>query len=140
MRVNASGRRQSRSASCWTSIWRRRERVTTSPTQLTIGGLAEAVVGAVEASSYLLIEALATRIADICLTESKVEAVEVTLRKPGALPIADYAAGDNPAKAADREVSVWGRQPHLDEQVKARMRVTGVVDVVQRGSICRSTL
>ena len=54
--------------------------------------LAEAVVGAVEASSYLLIEALATRIADICLTESKVEAVEVTLRKPGALPIADYAA------------------------------------------------
>ena len=54
--------------------------------------LAEAVVGAVESSSYLLIEALATRIADICLTESKVEAVEVTLRKPGALPIADYAA------------------------------------------------
>ena len=29
--------------------------------------LAEAVVGAVESSSYLLIEALATRIADICL-------------------------------------------------------------------------
>ena len=54
--------------------------------------LAEAVVGAVEASSFLLIEALATRIADICLTESKVEAVEVSIRKPGALPIADYAA------------------------------------------------
>ena len=54
--------------------------------------LAEAVVGAVESSSFLLIEALATRIADICLTESKVEAVEVTIRKPGALPIADYAA------------------------------------------------
>ena len=54
--------------------------------------LAEAVVGAVESSSFLLIEALATRIADICLTESKVEAIEVTLRKPGALPIADYAA------------------------------------------------
>ena len=54
--------------------------------------LAEAVVGAVESSSYLLIEALATRIADICLTESKVEAVEVTLRKPGALRIADSAA------------------------------------------------
>ena len=54
--------------------------------------LAEGVVGAVESSSYLLIEALATRVADICLTESKVEAVEVTLRKPGALPIADYAA------------------------------------------------
>ena len=54
--------------------------------------LAEAVVGAVEASSFLLIEALATRIADICLTESKVEAVEVTIRKPGALPNADYTA------------------------------------------------
>ena len=54
--------------------------------------LAEGVVGAVQSSSYLLIEALATRVADICLTESKVEAVEVTLRKPGALPIADYAA------------------------------------------------
>ena len=54
--------------------------------------LAEAVVGAVESSSYLLIEALATRVADICLAESKVEAVEVTLRKPGALRIADYAA------------------------------------------------
>ena len=54
--------------------------------------LAEAVVGAVESSSYLLIEALATRIADICLTESEVEAVEVTLRKPGALRIADSAA------------------------------------------------
>ena len=54
--------------------------------------LAEAVVGAVESSSFLLIEALATRVADICLTESKVEAVEVTIRKPGALPNADYAA------------------------------------------------
>ena len=54
--------------------------------------LAEAVVGAVESSSFLLIEALATRVADICLTECKVEAVEVTLRKPGALRIADYAA------------------------------------------------
>ena len=54
--------------------------------------LAGAVVGAVESSSFLLIEALATRIADICLTECKAEAVEVTLRKPGALPIADYAA------------------------------------------------
>ena len=54
--------------------------------------LVNAVVGAVESSSFLLIEALATRVADICLAESKVEAVEVTLRKPGALPIADSAA------------------------------------------------
>ena len=54
--------------------------------------LAEAVASATESSSYRLIEALATRVADICLAESKVKAVEVTLRKPGALPIADYAA------------------------------------------------
>ena len=54
--------------------------------------LAEAVVGAVESSSFLLIEALATRVADICLAESKVEAVKLTIRKPGALPIADSAA------------------------------------------------
>ena len=54
--------------------------------------LTEAVVANVESSSYLLIEALATRVADICLTDSKVEAVEVTLRKPGALPNTDYAA------------------------------------------------
>ena len=54
--------------------------------------LAEAVVAAVESSSYLLIEALATRVADICLAENKVAAVEVTLKKPGALPMADYAA------------------------------------------------
>ena len=54
--------------------------------------LTEAVVSAVESSSYLLIEALATRVAKVCLADNKVEAVEVTLRKPGALPMADYAA------------------------------------------------
>ena len=54
--------------------------------------LAVAVVSAVESSSYLLIEALAARIADVCLEDRKVEAVEVTLKKPGALPMADYAA------------------------------------------------
>ncbi len=54
--------------------------------------LAEAVVAAVESSSYLLIEALATRVAEECLADNKVEAVVVTIRKPGALPMADYAA------------------------------------------------
>ena len=54
--------------------------------------LADAVVAAVESSSYLLIEALATRIAEVCLADNTIEAVEVTLRKPGALPMADYAA------------------------------------------------
>ena len=54
--------------------------------------LAEAVISAVESSSYLLIEALAARVADVCLGDDKVEAVEVTLKKPDALPMADYAA------------------------------------------------
>ncbi len=54
--------------------------------------LTEAVVSTVESSSYLLIESLATRIADMCLVASRVEAVEVTLKKPGALPMADHAA------------------------------------------------
>ncbi len=54
--------------------------------------LTDTVVSTVESSSYLLIEALATRVADVCLEESKVAAVEVTLKKPGAMPMADYAA------------------------------------------------
>ena len=54
--------------------------------------LTDAVVSAVESSSYLLIEALATRVAEVCLVDNKIEAVEVTLRKPGALPMADHAA------------------------------------------------
>ena len=54
--------------------------------------LTEAVVSTVESSSYLLIEALATRIADMCLEEYRVDAVEVTLKKPSALPMTDYAA------------------------------------------------
>ena len=102
--------------------------------------LAEAVVDAAESSSYRLIEALATRVADICLAVSKVEAVKGHDQEARRAADSGLSGGDNPAKAADGEVSVWGRQPHLDEQVKARMRVTGVVDVVQRGSICRSTL
>ena len=54
--------------------------------------LTEAVVSAVQVSSYQLIEALATRIAEVCLADDNVEAVDVTLKKPGALPMADYAA------------------------------------------------
>lgn len=54
--------------------------------------LTEAVVSAVQVSSYQLIEALATRVAEVCLADDNVEAVDVTLKKPGALPMADYAA------------------------------------------------
>ena len=43
------------------------------------------ITAEVEASSYGLVEALASRIADICLENPLVEHSEVTLRKPGAV-------------------------------------------------------
>ena len=45
----------------------------------------DAVTAEVNSSSYKLVEALAARIAAICMTDERVESVEVTLRKPGAL-------------------------------------------------------
>lgn len=50
------------------------------------------VYQAVEASSDLLIERLAERIAHICLFYEKVEAVRVVLEKPGALRFAKTVA------------------------------------------------
>ena len=40
---------------------------------------------AVEAKPFKLIEALAARVAEICMANERVQAVEVTLRKPGAI-------------------------------------------------------
>ena len=51
-----------------------------------------AVVDLVEQSSYLLVERLADRIAAVCLAEPRVQAVEVTLDKPGALRFARSVA------------------------------------------------
>ena len=47
--------------------------------------VASAVIAEVNSSSYKLVEALAARIAEICMTDERVQSVEVTLRKPGAL-------------------------------------------------------
>ena len=43
----------------------------------------------VESSSFGLIEALAGNVADACLEDEKVQRVDVRLRKPGALRLAD---------------------------------------------------
>lgn len=47
--------------------------------------IAKAVTAEVEASNYSLVEALATRIADICLEDERAQSVEVSVRKPGAV-------------------------------------------------------
>jgi len=45
----------------------------------------KAVTTEVNSSSYRLVEALATRVAEICLEPERVRSVEITLRKPGAV-------------------------------------------------------
>lgn len=45
----------------------------------------DAITAEVNSSSYKLVEALAARIAEICMADERAESVEVTLRKPGAL-------------------------------------------------------
>ena len=47
--------------------------------------VSKAVIAEVEASSYGLVEALAARISEICLEDERVQSVEVTVRKPGAV-------------------------------------------------------
>ena len=46
------------------------------------------IVGMVETSQYLLVEAMAGRVAEICLKESRVRRVTVTVEKPGAVRFA----------------------------------------------------
>ena len=48
------------------------------------GDLAARVIAAVEGDPVNLIETLAQRIADLCLAEQRVDAVEVTVHKPEA--------------------------------------------------------
>jgi D-erythro-7,8-dihydroneopterin triphosphate epimerase len=50
------------------------------------------VVDRVEGSSYLLVERLAQEVADVCLAEPRVQRVEVTVDKPGALRFARSVA------------------------------------------------
>lgn len=47
--------------------------------------VSKAVIAEIEASSYGLVEALASRVAEICLEDKRVQSVEVTVRKPGAV-------------------------------------------------------
>ena len=47
--------------------------------------VSKAVTAEVEASSYGLVEALAGRVAEICLEDERTQSVEVTVRKPGAV-------------------------------------------------------
>ncbi|MCB9452988.1 MAG: dihydroneopterin aldolase [Anaerolineaceae bacterium] len=49
----------------------------------------KAIIGHVEASSYYLVEALATAIARICVVDHRAEWVQVRVHKPGALRFAD---------------------------------------------------
>lgn len=51
-------------------------------------GIKKRVVTEVESSSYYLIEALAERIATICLEDPRAEQVQVTVEKPAALRFA----------------------------------------------------
>jgi FolB domain-containing protein len=64
----------------------------------------EKVIHAVESSSYYLMEALAQRIAEICLENEKVAKVRVRLEKPGALRFARTVSVEvvrNRIRAAD---------------------------------------
>ena len=54
----------------------------------------KAIVGLVESSEYQLVEALAQAIANACLAFDRVERVDVTVEKPGALRFARTVAVD----------------------------------------------
>ena len=54
--------------------------------------IAKAISAALETSSYYLIEKMAQVVADICLADPRVEKVEVTIDKPGALRFARASA------------------------------------------------
>lgn len=56
------------------------------------GALGSAIVAVIEGEPVRLIETLAQRIADVCLSDSRVESVEVAVHKPQApmaVPFAD---------------------------------------------------
>jgi len=57
-------------------------------------GVKQSILALVELSNYFLIERLAQRIADVCLQDARVQAVRVTLDKPGALRFAQSVAVD----------------------------------------------
>lgn len=52
------------------------------------------VIALVEASDHRLVEALAQRVARLCLEESRIQSVRVRIEKPGALRFADSVGVD----------------------------------------------
>jgi len=52
----------------------------------------DAIVSYVETAQHQLLEALATAVADLCLKDERVRAVDVVIDKPGALRFADSVA------------------------------------------------
>ncbi len=58
------------------------------------------VLAAIEPSDYFLIERIAQVVADICLSDKRVEKLRVTIEKPGALRFAKTPA-----------VSIYRKQP-----------------------------
>ncbi len=55
------------------------------------GALAKRVIEHVAASRFRLVEALAESVAGVCLADARVTRVDVRIRKPGALDLADSA-------------------------------------------------
>jgi len=55
------------------------------------GAVARSVAEHVAGSSFRLLEALAESVADVCLADARVTRVDVRVRKPGALRLADTA-------------------------------------------------
>jgi FolB domain-containing protein len=47
--------------------------------------ISKAVTSEIEESNYGLVEALAARVAEICLEDERAQSVEITVRKPGAV-------------------------------------------------------
>lgn len=69
------------------------------------------VLRMVENSQFQLIETLAERIAEICLAHSRVEAVRVTVDKPGALRFARSVAIEIERRRSDRALKrTFGRK------------------------------
>lgn len=52
------------------------------------------IVAELKESSFGLVEALAQRVAEICLEDDRVQKADVSVRKPGAVRVADFVGVD----------------------------------------------
>lgn len=89
---------------CWLDLGRAAASDDLTDT-LDYGTLAQAIVADIEGPPLNLIEALAGRIADSCLSSPLVESVEVTVHKPEA-PIDVITAAKRHAEVADVAVTL----------------------------------